>query len=86
MAAMAVVVVTSRPSLPLNFAAVMYFGPVLGTRYSVAGATAGALAGFLMARRLRVDPSTLGRWEKGEREPKAEHLRRMSRAIWIGPC
>jgi len=39
-----------------------------------------------MARRLRVDPGTLGRWEKGEREPKAEHLHRMSRAIWSGPC
>ena len=31
-----------------------------------------------MARRLRVDPGTLARWEQGEREPKGEHLRRIS--------
>ena len=30
----------------------------------------------VMARRIRVDPGTLARWERGEREPKAEHLRR----------
>jgi len=52
MAAMALVVVTPLPSLPLNFAAGMYFGPVLGTLYSVTGATAGALIGFLIARLL----------------------------------
>lgn len=31
-----------------------------------------------MARRLRVDPGTLARWEQGEREPKGEHLRSVS--------
>jgi transcriptional regulator with XRE-family HTH domain len=30
-----------------------------------------------MARRLRVDPGTLAKWERGEREPKGEHLRRI---------
>lgn len=52
MAAMALVVITPLPSLPLNFAAGMYFGPMLGTLYSVTGATAGALASFLIARLL----------------------------------
>jgi len=52
MAAMALVVLTPLPSLPLNFAAGIYFGPVLGTLYSVTGATAGALASFLIARLL----------------------------------
>jgi transcriptional regulator with XRE-family HTH domain len=32
----------------------------------------------VMARRLRIDPGTLARWEHGEREPKGEHLRRIS--------
>jgi len=50
MAAMALVVVTPLPSLPLNVAAGVYFGPVPGTIYSVAGATAGAAASFLLAR------------------------------------
>ena len=27
-----------------------------------------------MARRLRVDPGTLARWERGEMEPKGDHL------------
>lgn len=52
MATMALVVVTPLPSLPLNFAAGMYFGPVLGTIYSVIGATAGAFFSFLIARLL----------------------------------
>ena len=30
-----------------------------------------------MARRLRVDPGTLARWEKGEREPKGRFLTRL---------
>jgi uncharacterized membrane protein YdjX (TVP38/TMEM64 family) len=47
---MALVVVTPLPSLPLNIAAGAYFGPVLGTLYSVTGATLGALISFSLAR------------------------------------
>jgi len=47
---MALVVVTPLPSLPLNIAAGAYFGPVLGTLYSVTGATIGALVSFSLAR------------------------------------
>lgn len=50
MAVMALVVVTPLPSLPLNFAAGVYFGPILGTLFSVAGATGGAIISFLLAR------------------------------------
>jgi len=39
MVIMALIVVTPLPSLPLNIAAGTYFGPVLGTLYSVTGAT-----------------------------------------------
>lgn len=55
MAVMALVVVTPLPSLPLNFAAGVYFGPLLGTLYSVAGATGGAIVSFLLARFLGRD-------------------------------
>jgi transcriptional regulator with XRE-family HTH domain len=34
-----------------------------------------------MARRLRVDPGTLGRWEHGERELKEDHLRRLDKIL-----
>jgi uncharacterized membrane protein YdjX (TVP38/TMEM64 family) len=47
---MALVVITPLPSLPLNIAAGTYFGPVLGTLYSVSGATIGALVSFSLAR------------------------------------
>jgi uncharacterized membrane protein YdjX (TVP38/TMEM64 family) len=47
---MALVVVTPLPSLPLNIAAGTYFGPILGTLYSVTGATVGALISFSLAR------------------------------------
>jgi uncharacterized membrane protein YdjX (TVP38/TMEM64 family) len=47
---MALVVVTPLPSLPLNIAAGAYFGPALGTLYSVTGATLGALFSFSLAR------------------------------------
>jgi uncharacterized membrane protein YdjX (TVP38/TMEM64 family) len=47
---MALVVVTPLPSLPLNLAAGAQFGPVLGTLYSVTGATLGALISFSLAR------------------------------------
>lgn len=50
MAAMAIIVVTPLPSLPLNFAAGAFFGPVLGTVYSVTGATCGALISFTIAK------------------------------------
>ena len=50
MAVMALVVATPLPSLPLNFAAGAFFGPFLGTIYSVAGATGGALISFAIAR------------------------------------
>jgi transcriptional regulator with XRE-family HTH domain len=31
-----------------------------------------------LARELRVDPSTLARWEVGKRKPSGEHLERMT--------
>ncbi len=53
MAIMAVAVVVSPiPSLPLNIAAGGFFGPLLGTLYSVAGALAGAVVSFFIARLL----------------------------------
>ena len=39
-----------------------------------------------MARRLAGGSGDAGEVGKGEREPKAEHLRRISRVIWSGPC
>ena len=50
MAVMALVVASPLPSLPLNFAAGAFFGPLPGTLYSVAGATGGALISFTIAR------------------------------------
>ena len=50
MAVMALVVATPLPSLPLNFAAGAFFGPLWGTLYSVSGATGGALISFFLAR------------------------------------
>ncbi len=51
MSVMAVAVVISPiPSLPLDIAAGGFFGPLLGTVYSVLGAFCGALASFLAAR------------------------------------
>ncbi len=44
------VVVSPIPSFPLDLAAGAFFGPVLGTLYSVAGALAGAGASFFIAR------------------------------------
>ena len=46
------VVIAIIPSLPLNVAAGAFFGPLLGTLYSVLGATVGAAAAFLIARYL----------------------------------
>ncbi len=48
----AAVVFTPIPSLPLDIAAGAYFGPVLGTVYSVVGALGGAVISFLIARYL----------------------------------
>jgi uncharacterized membrane protein YdjX (TVP38/TMEM64 family) len=56
MAVMAVAIVISPiPSLPLDIAAGAFFGPVLGTVYSVSGALAGAVISFTVARRLGRD-------------------------------
>jgi uncharacterized membrane protein YdjX (TVP38/TMEM64 family) len=53
MAIMTVAVVVSPiPSLPLNIAAGGFFGPFLGTLYSVAGALVGAVVSFFIARLL----------------------------------
>jgi uncharacterized membrane protein YdjX (TVP38/TMEM64 family) len=46
------VVVSPIPSLPLDIAAGAFFGPLLGTVYSVIGALGGAVASFLLARYL----------------------------------
>ncbi len=48
----AAVVISPIPSLPLDIAAGMFFGPVKGTLYSLIGATGGAAASFSIARYL----------------------------------
>lgn len=56
MAVMALVVVISPlPSLPLDIAAGIFFGPIIGTVYSVIGALAGAIMSFMIARLLGRD-------------------------------
>jgi uncharacterized membrane protein YdjX (TVP38/TMEM64 family) len=53
MVAMALAVIVSPiPSLPLDIAAGAFFGPFLGTVYSVIGALGGAVVSFLLARYL----------------------------------
>ena len=47
---MAAVVISPIPSLPLDIAAGAFFGPFLGTVYSVIGASAGAATSFVIAR------------------------------------
>jgi uncharacterized membrane protein YdjX (TVP38/TMEM64 family) len=46
------VVISPIPSLPLDIAAGAFFGPLLGTVYSVAGALIGAVISFMIARLL----------------------------------
>jgi uncharacterized membrane protein YdjX (TVP38/TMEM64 family)/SAM-dependent methyltransferase len=46
----AAIVVSPIPSLPLDVAAGLVFGPFLGTLYSLIGATVGAVAAFSIAR------------------------------------
>jgi uncharacterized membrane protein YdjX (TVP38/TMEM64 family) len=48
----AAVVISPIPSLPLDIAAGAFFGPWLGTLYAATGATAGAVASFVIARLL----------------------------------
>jgi uncharacterized membrane protein YdjX (TVP38/TMEM64 family) len=50
MLVMAVTVVTPLPTMPLDFLAGRFFGPVLGTLYSDLGATVGSLVSFQLAR------------------------------------
>ncbi len=53
MALMALAVIISPiPSLPLDIAAGAFFGPFVGTLYSVAGALGGATVSFIVARHL----------------------------------
>jgi len=49
------VVVSPLPSLPLDLAAGVAFGPLLGTSYSVVGAEVGAVISFLIGRFLGRD-------------------------------
>jgi uncharacterized membrane protein YdjX (TVP38/TMEM64 family) len=49
------VVISPIPSLPLDIAAGAFFGPMLGTLYSVAGALGGAVISFMIARFLGRD-------------------------------
>ncbi len=51
----AAVIVSPIPSLPLDVASGAFFGPVLGTVYSVIGALTGAVISFLIARFLGRD-------------------------------
>jgi uncharacterized membrane protein YdjX (TVP38/TMEM64 family) len=46
------VIISPIPSLPLDIAAGAFFGPFLGTVYSVIGALGGAVVSFLLARYL----------------------------------
>jgi uncharacterized membrane protein YdjX (TVP38/TMEM64 family) len=46
----AAVVISPIPSLPLDIAAGAFFGPVMGTVYSVAGGLGGAVVSFMIAR------------------------------------
>jgi uncharacterized membrane protein YdjX (TVP38/TMEM64 family) len=46
------VVISPIPSLPLDVAAGAFFGPLLGTVYSVIGALSGAVVSFMIARLL----------------------------------
>lgn len=50
MALMALTVVSPLPSLPLDIAAGVFFGPYLGTLYSAVGALAGSMISFSIAR------------------------------------
>ena len=49
---MALTVVSPLPSLPLDIAAGIFFGPYLGTLYSALGALAGSIISFTIARLL----------------------------------
>ena len=50
MAVMALAVASPLPSLPLDIAAGIFFGPYLGTLYSATGALAGSIISFSIAR------------------------------------
>ena len=52
MAVMALTVVSPLPSLPLDIAAGIFFGPFLGTLYSALGALCGSMISFTIARLL----------------------------------
>lgn len=52
MAVMALTVASPLPSLPLDIAAGIYFGPYLGTLYSATGALGGSIISFTVARGL----------------------------------
>ena len=48
----AAVIISPIPSLPLDIAAGAFFGPVMGTAYSVIGALTGSVVSFMIARTL----------------------------------
>jgi len=52
MAVMALTVASPLPSLPLDIAAGIFFGPYLGTLYSAVGALGGSIISFTIARLL----------------------------------
>jgi len=58
------VVISPIPSVPLDAAAGAFFGPFLGTAYSLLGAEAGALISFFITRALGKE--TIARWLKSD--------------------
>jgi uncharacterized membrane protein YdjX (TVP38/TMEM64 family) len=52
----AIATVTALPTLPVNLAAGLFWGPLLGGIYSTSGVTLGALIAFLLARTVLGQP------------------------------
>jgi uncharacterized membrane protein YdjX (TVP38/TMEM64 family) len=75
----AAIVATPIPSGPIAMVAGAVFGPVLGTIYVVAGAEAGAIIAFLIARCLGYE--TIRHWSKAG--PLLDSLRKSRSQTWL---